>query len=197
MNSLYDIVISLTIGATIISMLIFFTTNVAQEGSAQTICLMTQTNCTSVTDILDFEFRKMGFRVPASHDSSIVFADSNKIKFKGDLNNDGTVDTLTYYLNTAAASGMANTNTRVLYKTLNLQAAQPINIGITRFRLSYYDANGNAFTTYPVSRPSQIKSLKLALNVESTVPFKPTTQGYLKLNPGVYWERTFKPKNLR
>jgi hypothetical protein len=196
MSALYDIVISVAVGGMILVMLVMFNGTIAQEGTAQTIKIMTQTNFTEVTRDLEYYLRKMGYGVSAI-DSSILTADSNKIKFKGDFDNNGTVDTLTYYFNPALASGKPNTNTHILFTTLNKQAMQNINIGITRFRLSYFDATGTPYTSYPVSSPSKIKSFKIAMNLESTVPFSVTTEKYVKLNPGVYWERTIKPKNLK
>lgn len=197
MTTLYDIIISVAVGGMVLSMLITFNGNIVQEGSAQTIKMIAQSNFTAINDILEFSLRKMGYRVAAAPDSTILTADSNKIKFRGDFNNDGTVDTLTYFLSPTAPTGNANGNTRMLLRTLNSQSAEHINIGITRFRLWYYDANGNPFTSYPVSRPSQIKSFKVAMNVESTVPYQLTTEKYVKFNPGVYWEKTIKPKNLK
>ncbi|HEY6191643.1 MAG TPA: hypothetical protein VI215_04865 [Bacteroidota bacterium] len=196
MQTLYDIVISVALGGLLLSMLVMFNGNLVEGGTAQSLKIMTQTNFTEVTKDLEFSLRKMGYRVPAANDSAIVIADSNKIKFKGDFDNNGTVDTLTYYLN-PAASGNQNTNTHVLNMTLNAGAVQKINIGITKFRLTYYDAAETPYTTYPVSTPSKISSIKVSMNLESKVPYKLKSESYVKLNPGVYWERTFKPKNLK
>ena len=196
MSALYDIVISVAIGGIVLAMLITFNGNIVEEASGQTIRMMAQTDLTAVIDVVDFEFRKMGYNLSGS-DSAIVYADSSKIKFRGDFNNNGTVQTLTYYLDPTAASGHANKNTRILYRAVDAEPAQTINLGITRFRLAYFDKNGIPFTGYPVSKPSQIKSFKIVLNIESTVPYKASTEKYIKFNPGVYWERTFKPKNIR
>jgi hypothetical protein len=196
MQTLYDIIISVAIGGIILGMLITFNGNIVQEGCAQTIKMMAQSNLSAIQDVIESPLMKMGYRVAIPTDSAIVIADSNKIKFKGDFDNRGTVDTLTYFLSPTARTGNANTNTRMFYRTLNAQTAQFINVGFTKFRLTYFDANGNPFTTYPVSRPSQIKFIKLALNIESTVPYILNTEKYVKLNPGVYWERTIRPRNL-
>jgi hypothetical protein len=196
MSTLYDIVVSVVIGGMVLSMLVLFNGTIAQEGTAQQIKVMAQTNFTEVTRDLEYTLRKMGYGLTGS-DTSIVTADSNKIKFKGDFDNDGAVDTMTYYLNPTLASGHANTNTRILYTTLNNQSTKSINIGLTRFRLTYYDATGTPFTGYPVPSPSKIESFKISMNIESTVPFSVTTEKYVKLNPGVCWERTIKPKNLK
>ena len=194
MATLYDIVISLSIGGIFLSMLIGFNGTISEEAVAQTVKMMAQTNLTATTDIIDYEVRKMGYLV-STPDSTIITADSTKIKFKGDFDANGTIDTLTYSLD-PGASGNANTGTHMLYRTLNTGKRQTINVGMTRFRLWYYDAS-NLPLASPVSRPSLIRSLKIAVNIESTVQYKMPNEKYLKANPGVYWERTFKPKNLK
>jgi len=197
MAQLYDIIISVMISGILLSMLIGFNGNITQEAVAQTIKMMAQSNLTTVTEIVDWDFRKMGYSLPAS-DSSIISAESTKIKFKGVFNSTGapgTIDTLTYQLDTAA-SGNANKNTHMLFRKLNAQARQKMNMGITRLRFWYFDASGQPLAA-PVSRPSLIKSMKIGMNIESTVPYKINTEKYVKNNPGGYWERSFKPKNLR
>lgn len=195
MYTLYDIIISVAIGAIVLSMLIGFNVNIIQEGGSQMMKLIAQTNLTNFEEILEAPLRKIGYRV-ASPDSGIVFADSNQIKFKGDFDNNGTVDTLTYFLSPTAPTGNANTNTRMFLRTLNSQPAQKINVGVTRFKLVYFGASGTPFTAYPVPRPSQIRSIRLSVNVESTVPYSVLTEKYVKFNPGAYWEQTIRPKNL-
>ena len=201
MNVIQDIVCSIIIGGIVLAMLVGFNSNVVQNASVQTIKVISQSNLTAVTSILDNEFSKMGYHILGARDSSIIYADSNKIKFIGDFSNQGKVDTITYSLNPSALSGQFNLNTRILSRTYSPQgsksATESINLGMTRFRLWYYDKRGSALVGNPISDPSQIKALKVAINIESTVPYKETTMPYLKLNPGVYWERIIKPKNLR
>ena len=201
MNVIQDIVCSIVIGGIVLVMLVGFNSNVVQNASVQTIKVISQSSLTAVTSILDNEFSKMGYNILGARDSSIIYADSNKIKFIGDFGNLGKVDTITYSLNPGAPSGQLNAKTRILTRTYVPQGSTPasesINLGITRFRLWYYDKRGSALVGNPISYPSQIKALKVAINIESTVPYKETTMPYLKLNPGVYWERIIKPKNLR
>jgi hypothetical protein len=181
-------------------MLVGFNSNIVESASVQTIKVMTQSNLTAVTSILEYEISKMGYGVYGK-DSSIIYADSNKLKFTGDFLDHGTIDTITYAFNPTAASGQLNTKTRILSRTYAPQgtnsSTSQINLGLVRFRMYYYNKGDTALTTNPVTRPSLIKSFKLAVNIESTVPYKETTMKYLKLNPGVYWERIIKPKNLR
>ncbi|TLY32690.1 MAG: hypothetical protein E6K56_02650 [Ignavibacteria bacterium] len=72
-----------------------------------------------------------------------------------------------------------------------------INLGLTQFRITYYDASGKQLTSYPIQRPSKIKSIKIAMNAESLVPYIERSENYLKASPGAYWEQTIKPRNIR
>lgn len=194
--NIMDLVGSFIIGGIVLVMLVGFNGNIMEDAGSQTIKVMAQTNLTEVTNIIDYEFRKLGYRVGGAPDSSILYADSMKIVFRGDIDNNGTVDTILYRFS-PSVSGFSNPNTHVLYKSVNSQSQQKINIGITRMRFWYYDASGTLLMSNPVETPSKIKSFKVAINVESLEPYKETTMPYLKLNPGAYWERTFKPQNLR
>ena len=78
----------------------------------------------------------------------------------------------------------------MLYRTLNGGSAQSMNVGITRFRISYYDSSGALFAGNKVAAPSLIKSMKVAINMESKEP-------YDTLYTGVCWDRIIKPKNIR
>jgi hypothetical protein len=196
MNAMFDVVCSVAIGGIVLVMLVGFNGNIVESAGAQTIRVMAQTHMTEVTNILDYEFRKLGYRVSSAPDSAILYADSLKMRFKGDIDNNGVMDTITYFFDTTA-SGHANKNTHIFYRTLNSQKPQKINLGITRMRFWYYDASGAVITTNPLAFPSVIRSFKVAVNIESIEPYKETSMPYLKLNPGVYWERTFRPQNLR
>src|SRR5437879_3224847 len=143
-NTLYDVVCSVVIGGIVLMMIVGFNSNVVQSASSQTIKLMAQTNLSTVTNILDYEMGKMGYKILAFGDSSIIYADSNKIKFIGDFSDMGQRDTIVYSFDPATASGQLNPKTRVLKRTYTPQGSAPstqaINLGIIRFRIFYYDA---------------------------------------------------------
>src|ERR1041385_1366176 len=189
MNILLDVISSMIIGGIVLLMLVGFNSNLVQSACVQTLKVITQSNLTTVTNILETDFRKMGYGMFGTPDSAIAYADSNKIIFKGDFQNTGSVDTLIYSFNATVASGKKNPNTRVLYRTYipkgSTPSTQPINLGITRFRLWYYRDRDTILTGNPIPATSGIKTIKVAINVESTEPYKETTMPYLKLNPGV------------
>ena len=199
MNAMYDVVCSVVIGGVVLSMLIGFNGNIAESAGSQTIKVIAQSNLTTVVSMLDNEFNKIGYRI-GTQDSAIIYADSSKVTLISDLRNAGNIDTLSYYFNPSGRSGQLNTKTRILYRELRPKGLKggsttSINLGLTKFKFFYFDITGKPLA-YPVANTSLVKSMKVALNVESTVPYKETTMKYLKLNPGVYWERNFKPMNL-
>lgn len=190
MQVIYDIIGSIIIGGIILLMLVSFNSSVMEGAAVQTFTSIVQSNVTSVTDLIEYDFRKMGYRVGSIHDSAIVYADSSKIVMKGDIDNNGTVETVTYYLDLAAKSGHVNPRSRILYRQVNGAGAQRINLGITRFRMAYYNAADSLLVENPVKAPSSIRAIRLAINMESTSP-------YDKTYAGTTWERTITPKNLK
>ncbi len=206
MNQLQDLIGSMIIGGIIILMLVSFNGNVMQSAAIQTFKTNVQGNLTTVTDIMEYDFRKMGYRVSPTNDSAITYADTSKIVFKGDFNNDGSIDTLQYYLDTVKASLTPNPSDKVLHRKLNGLTTQSFYVGISKFFLQYFDSADKPIAATPIASTSSIKSVKVAisiasrdrifdpqLNRKSTLgnPFIDTTYA------GAYWERKVKPQNVR
>ncbi len=190
MQVIYDIIGSIIIGGIILLMLLSFNSTVMEGSAVQTFNSIVQSNMTSVTDMIEYDFRKMGYRVGSVFDSGIVYADTVKILMRGDIDNNGTVENVSYFLDHSKKSGHVNPRSRILHRQINGNPAQAINIGITRFRLAYYDAADLLINENPVKSPSKIRTIRLALNVESTSPYDTTYAGGT-------WERTITPKNLK
>jgi hypothetical protein len=186
----YDILGSMIIGGMILVMVLGFNANLMEGSGLQTFKTTVQGNMTTVTNILEYDFRKMGYSVPFPQDSAISYADTAKMTFKGDFDNNGSLETITYTYNPSTPAGGTNPRTRVLYRSYNGGPAQPINVGLTKFRFTYFDSTGIAFGGNVVSKPSLIKSFKLLMNMESRDPYGTSYAG-------VCWERTIKPSNLR
>jgi hypothetical protein len=190
MQFLYDVIGSMIIGGIILLMLVSFNSSVMEGSAVQTFNSIVQSNMTSVTDLVEYDFRKMGYRVGTIYDSAIVYADSAKIVMRGDIDNNGTVDQVSYYLDLVTKSGHVNPRSRILYRQVNGASAQRINMGITRFRMKYYNAADSLIAENPIKSPSKIRAIRLAVNLESTSP-------YDTIYSGATWERTMTPKNLK
>ena len=183
MSQMQDLIGSMVLGGILLLMIVGFNGNITENAALQRFHSNVQSNLTTVTNMLETDLRLLGYRI--SDTTKVSFADTGKIVFREDFDDNGTVDSISYYLGTTTPPGVVNPRTRILYRRVNAQAPQQMNLGITRFQLWYYDANGNV-----ASMPSRIRTIKIAMSFESTQP-------YDKIYSGAYWERTIKPKNLR
>ncbi len=136
--------------------------------------LIVQQNLTSVVEVLENDLRKMGYcsdwtKLP-NPATVILSADSTSIKFLTDVNNDGNVDTLYYYLGpTSELASTPNPRDRLLYRVVNNETPRSANLGITEFSLLYFDPLGDTLT-FPITSPGQISSIQISLKVEDIEP---------------------------
>jgi hypothetical protein len=190
MQAIYDLIGSVLIGGIVLMMLLQFNASVMEGAASQTFSTIVQSNITTVGELVEHDFRKIGYRVGAFPDSAISYADSTQIVFRGDIDNNQTLERVSYLFDAKAASAHENPRARVLHRTVTGSGNQGIDLGITRFRLTYYDKNRTLITENPVSSPSRIASITVTMDVESVAPYDGAYQGG-------NWERTIIPKNLR
>ena len=206
MNQIHDLLGSIIIGGIVLLMLLVFNGNVMQSAGTQTFKTIVQSNLTAVTDILEFDLRKMGYRLSATQDTAIYLADSNRITFRGDFDDNGTVDQVQYYIDTVTAFLTNNPRDRVLHRRLN--GGPPVNmyLGMIGLKIQYYGNNDIPITNTPVASASlnTIKSVKVSISIESKDRFYDIRKSQRMGNPfndttyaGAYWERKIKPQNAR
>jgi hypothetical protein len=134
--------------------------------------LTIQRNLATAAQIIEYDFRKIGYcknwNLLPDPTKALLFADTSTIKFYTDIDNDGDVDSIHYYLGpTSALSGTANPRDRLLYRVLNGEAHKSANLGITQFYLVYFDALGDTLTP-PLGVNGGVCSIEINLTVEST-----------------------------
>lgn len=141
--------------------------------------LSVQQNMTSLINNLEYDFRKIGYAadptlVPASN-SMIVHGDSTRIKFLAQLENNGSVDTVEWYLGTDS-SICANPHVKMLYRRVaaknGVSATYASNLGVTQFSLLYFTqaVGGVPSDTIatPFDYPTLAKLIEIDLRVEPT-----------------------------
>jgi hypothetical protein len=171
------------IGSTVIFgwlFLITLTANMAnkedfQVNQGELIC---QQNLVELTKLLEYDFRKIGYckepdRLP-NPTLAILLADSTRIKFLTDLDLDGTgpdgfPDSLYYYLG-PPGGWMNNPRVCILYRVVNNLPALGSNLGVTSFKLTYYDGFNSVIPT-PVTQAKlqSIASIQISMGLENTV----------------------------
>jgi len=140
--------------------------------------LLCQENLVEVTKLLEYDFRKIGYckepdKLP-NPTLAILMADSSKIKFLTDLDltgsgPDGNLDSLYYYLGPPGTMSN-NPNTCILYRVVNNLPAYGSNLGVTSFKLTYYDQFNNVIATpVPQSKLQNIFSIQISISVQNVV----------------------------
>lgn len=132
--------------------------------------LVVQQNLVAVVELLEFDFRKIGYCEDWTKLSNpldyIISADSNSIKFRTDLDSDGNVDSLHYYTGpTSELKGTPNPRDKFLYRVENTDKPIGTNLGVTEFRMVYYDALGKKLS-YPIISPDLIQMIEINIRVE-------------------------------
>src|SRR5512141_1401354 len=105
-------------------MLMTLRLNVSQNEMMQTARgdLLVQQSIVEVTHLIEYDFRKIGYCKNTAQiiTNAILLADSNRITFRTDVDNNGNVDTLRYYLGPASElTATPNPRDRILYRVIN------------------------------------------------------------------------------
>ena len=162
--------------------------------------LSLQQNLSVTASVLENDFRKIGYcvdwkKIP-DPSKSILLADSTRIKFLTDLDlngsgADGNVDSLYYYLGPASElSQTANPRDRFLYRVVNNESPKGINLGVTQFKLIYFDALGDTID-FPITVPSEVYTIEINLTVENVA-------GYNEKYSSAFWRQIrLVARNLR
>jgi hypothetical protein len=154
--------------------------NTQNQENVQTLNgdLLVQENLVAVTQLLEYDFRKIGFCKEPNNlvdpTKAILLADTSRIKFLTDLDLDGTgpdgvLDSVYYYLgDTTELSQTPNPRDRYLYRVVDGEPARGANLGITSFTMKYFDRSGVPIPT-PVgaSELQKIQTIQITLSIEN------------------------------
>ena len=176
MNSSLDIIGSYLIGGIVVLGLVgvmFLFNSKAQETKLSEIA---QYSSEQMGDIIEYDFNKLGYGVTGN---KIVSITDSSITFLADLENNQTVDSITY--STTRENNILYLLRRVVEGAQNRQWIEPVK----SFNIAGIDTAGN--DTYTVSN---IKGIDVKILI--------TKEGYAnsKYSIGAFWQRKFYPPNL-
>lgn len=141
-----------------------------------------QQNLVALVSTLEYDLRKLGYSTsPDSLDSreAILKADTSEIKFLTDYDRDGDIDQIWYKLGETtgadAPEWTPNPRDRYLFRTINDETEQKVYLGVTVFRLRYFNTQKD--TLFPpfdgikgTSNPtSEIYTIEISVMCESWV----------------------------
>ena len=175
---------SFIIGGMLLLSILSLNADIMETATMNSLGTIAQKNATVIVSILEYDIRKMGYKVPTGTEVITDFTDST-ITFLGDINDDNSVDIIRYYLGpTSEPSDTENPNDRYLYRSVN-GAALDVALGMISWELTYYNSAGA--TTIIAA---DIRTIRISFTVETVIPFD-ETYGSAR------WEGRFSPKNLR
>lgn len=190
MSSLLDIITATFIGAILILMIIGINFYIENSSREITNANIAQMNVKEIAEVLDYDLYKIGFRVT---DSKILIADSTRLVFQADINNNGKVDTIEYVLGAPnELRSTPNPRDRFLYRLMNNEPKRGSNLGVVDFKFIYYDSSNSIINYSSLNSQTQrdrIKTIEYYVKVESVFP----VEGYY---PGAEIKKIIRPQNL-
>jgi hypothetical protein len=173
-STILDIISSSIVAGMLLLITLRLNMQANETGALYNSNLTLQENMSSLVGIVEHDFRRIGYcadytKIPEPS-LSIRRADSNAIRFWTDVDNDGRLDSIYYYLGGPDASTI-NPNDKILYRKVNNQTAQPLQLGVTIFRFRYFDAEGDTLT-FPINDPREVYSMEITIGIEAPAPFQ-------------------------
>ena len=137
-----------------------------------------QSNLTTVVSMLENDFNKIGYcrtwQKVADPTQSIRKADSTAICFRTDYDNNGTLDSISYWVGpTSELLDTPNPNDRYLYRMQNNDSTHKarMNLGITQFSFTYNDG-ADSLLHFPITNPRLVYYMTLTVAVSEPTPYQ-------------------------
>lgn len=169
-NVILDIMGSMIIGGILMITLFRVSDRATESTYNKSGDLTIQQNIAAVVRTLEYDFRKIGYcadwtQIP-NPAKSIIYAKSDGIKYLTDIDRDGKVDTIYYYIGPASELiYTANPRDRFLYRVVNKENPVKVNLGVTQFDLVYYNVD-KEIIPIPVTVPGEIYTIQISVAVE-------------------------------
>ena len=169
MSSLLDIIYSMLFGGTLFIIVLNANDIAAENQSTYHGDMMVQQMLTNTAQLIEGEFRNMGFGMPEKS-ATVRAADSSSISFLTDLGRDGGfIDTIRYSIGPVSElSATQNELDRNLYRSVN--GGQRAIVGIvTTFRLQYFTMDGELLSVpVPSDRLSEVQVVEVTMEVQNS-----------------------------
>ncbi|MCB0750086.1 MAG: hypothetical protein KDC52_01295 [Ignavibacteriae bacterium] len=198
-STLIDILGAMIIGGLMLLSIQTLNENASSALSNYSSDLIAQQNLTSLVEVLDYDFSRIGYceNVDSILNPSdmIIAADSTSITFWTDLGQsqsnfrgDGIKEMLTYELG-PLVNETPNPNDRLLYRYKVGSVKDASNLGVTDFKIHYFDNMKNELT-HPIDT-KLISFMQIDLKIEDCYGYDTDNpdKTYLEKFPTVFWRQ--------
>jgi hypothetical protein len=187
MNS--GIIASFVIGGLLLLSILFMNMNVSRSSSELTMRQMTQINVSAVSEILTYDMDKIGYDRFGKINNPITFADSNKIVFKSNIDKMGSAETVEWHFDSSTqVASSSNIDIHPLNRSVDGDKTE-INVGVSSFKLTYFDKNLN-----PTATLDEIRHIKVEMVISSKEQLGKIGGGGEYIRSPL--EKMYSPKNL-
>ena len=198
MNSLLDIFGSVVIAAMLFMLIVKLNLFSNQTSYTSDSELQLIQNTKTLSEIIDYDFRKIGYRHNKSSGPAIIVADSTELEFYSDIDTSGTVDIVRYYTSDSTqASATSNPSDIILNRSINSSSLMSgPSLGLVKIRFTYLDKS-QAIIPYNLTNTyrDSIKYIRTEMWVENS---EPVTDAFADISrySVTYWEFTIYPRNI-
>lgn len=179
-NTILDIIGSIIIAGILMLSIFRLQSSSTEDLYRGTTNLNAQTNLATIIQILETDLRRIGYcadwqKIPIPT-QAILYADSSSIRYLTDTDNNETLDTLYYYFDSVKDIPQTpNPRDRFLYRIVNNESPADVNMGITQFKMEFYNALGTKLN-FPISDPREIYSMQIDITVEDVSAYNENYQ---------------------
>jgi len=183
-STLLDILGSTVIGGLLLMILLRMNDAAIENNYTFNGEKIVQQNLVELVKLLEYDFRKIGYCSDETQITNpadaIIYASEDTISFQTDIVTspgtfgDGILDTLSYFLSPdSTLISTPNPNDKLLYRYIKGQPLRGSNLGVTQFKLTYFDAFGNLISYDTLSNrknsgvPLGIISLQIDITMEN------------------------------
>jgi hypothetical protein len=198
MNIILDILGSTIFVGILIITILTVNSNIVMSNYKSVSTYEIQTQSVQLGRILEYDIYKMGYNV-SNPSLRLLGADTSYLKFEADLDNKGTINTVTYQLGSPI---VATTNPRDLQLSRIVDGTTLfVSYNATKFYLTYYDSTMKMLST-PLSAANllKVRTIKVKLQLETPDPVdiiqRSNPNRTDSLYTGAYYEKLISARNL-
>lgn len=177
-SSLIDIIGSLIVAGMLLIIALRMNSAAIETTAVYNQNAVLQSNITALVGMIEEDFRKIGYcrdwrKIP-DPSRAIRIAKADEFRFWTDIGNDGTLDSIRYYLGpTSELLDTPNPRDRYLYRQVNNETPRPINLGVTQFDLRFRDAENDPIS-FPVPDTRLVYYMEITVALETAEPYEQT-----------------------
>ncbi len=192
MGVMFDIIGSILVRTAIVLIVLRMNVSLNTMMSETVAHATIQKELSILREVMAADFEYAGLNVAAG--TGILDAQVGSIKFQGDLQSDGSIETIYYYYGgLGELLDTPNPSDRKFYRQINSETPLVVAHGLTKCVFTFYNASGSQ--TWD---EAQIKSFSISMTMQDgRIVVESWKDGAQVLTyPSSYWEQTFYPWSL-